>query len=55
VADLVARGLTNRQVASELSISEYTVANHLAKIRGKLRLHSRSQLTAWVMEQRLHP
>ena len=27
-----ARGLTNRQIASELSISEHTVANHVAKI-----------------------
>jgi DNA-binding CsgD family transcriptional regulator len=55
VADLVACGLTNRQIATELSISEHTVANHLAKIRRKLGLHSRSQLTAWVVEQRLHP
>ncbi len=55
VADLVARGLTNRQVASELSISEHTVANHLAKILRKLGFHSRSQLTAWVVEQRSLP
>jgi non-specific serine/threonine protein kinase len=47
VAALVARGLTNRRVASELSISEHTAATHVAKILKKLDLHSRSQLTAW--------
>jgi predicted ATPase/DNA-binding CsgD family transcriptional regulator len=48
VAALVARGLTNRRVASELSISEHTAATHVAKILKKLDLHSRSQLAAWV-------
>jgi len=53
VAALVARGLTNRQIASELSISEHTVATHLAKVRKKLGLSSRSQLSTWIAEQRL--
>jgi predicted ATPase/DNA-binding SARP family transcriptional activator/DNA-binding CsgD family transcriptional regulator len=44
VTALVARGLTNRQVARELSISEHTVAAHVAKILKKLGLRSRSQL-----------
>lgn len=53
VAALVARGFTNRQIASELSISEHTVANHVAKILRKLGFDSRSQVTVWVVEQRL--
>jgi predicted ATPase/DNA-binding SARP family transcriptional activator/DNA-binding CsgD family transcriptional regulator len=53
VAILVSRGLTNRQVASELFISEHTVATHIAKILKKLALSSRSQLSAWVIERRL--
>jgi non-specific serine/threonine protein kinase len=44
VALLVARGLTNRQIALELSISEHTVANHVRKILKKLGLHSRAQI-----------
>jgi DNA-binding CsgD family transcriptional regulator len=44
VAFLVARGLTNRQIASELSISEHTAATHVGKIFKKLGLSSRSQL-----------
>jgi DNA-binding NarL/FixJ family response regulator len=54
VAVLVSRGLTNRQVASELSISEHTVANHISKVLNKLGLSSRSQLAAWLTE-RLRP
>jgi len=55
IAALVARGLTNRQIATELSISEHTVANHIAKTLKKLGLSSRSQLTAWLAQQRILP
>jgi predicted ATPase/DNA-binding SARP family transcriptional activator/DNA-binding CsgD family transcriptional regulator len=48
VAVLVAQGLTNRQVAARLVISESTVETHLARIFKKLGLHSRSQLAVWV-------
>ena len=47
VALLVARGLTNRQVARQLSISERTAANHVAKILRKLGLSSRAQIASW--------
>ena len=52
VAALVARGLTNRQIATELSISEHTVANHVGRILRKLKLESRAQISAWVVERR---
>jgi DNA-binding NarL/FixJ family response regulator len=54
-ARFVASGLTNRQIASELSISEHTVATHVSKIMRKLELSSRSQLAAWVAEQHGSP
>ena len=47
VALLVARGLTNRQISTELTISERTVDNHVANILKKLGLSSRSQVVAW--------
>jgi DNA-binding NarL/FixJ family response regulator len=50
VVVLVARGLTNRQVSIELSISERTAANHVAKILRKLGLRSRAQIANWVSE-----
>ena len=55
VAALVGRGLTNRQIASELTISEHTVANHVAKILRKLRLRSRSQIGTWMGQQQTLP
>jgi non-specific serine/threonine protein kinase len=45
IALLVGRGLTNRQIALELSISEHTVANHVRKILKKLKLRSRTQIS----------
>jgi DNA-binding CsgD family transcriptional regulator len=53
VAVLVARGMTNRKIASDLTISEHTAATHVTKILKKLRTNSRSQLAAWVTEQEL--
>jgi DNA-binding NarL/FixJ family response regulator len=53
VAALVARGLSNRQVASELHLSECTVENHASKILRKLALASRAEIAAWATRQRL--
>jgi predicted ATPase/DNA-binding SARP family transcriptional activator/DNA-binding CsgD family transcriptional regulator/Tfp pilus assembly protein PilF len=53
VAVLVSRGLSNRRIASELSISEHTVATHIARILKRLGLNSRSRLSAWVAERGL--
>lgn len=53
IAILIAQGLTNRQIASVLSISEHTAATHIAKILKKLGFHSRSQIATWITEQGL--
>ena len=47
VALLVARGLTNRQVSAELTISERTAGNHVARILRKIGLTSRAQVAGW--------
>ena len=52
VALLVARGLTNRQISQELSISERTAGNHVAKILRKLGLGSRTQIGSLLVEDR---
>jgi ATP/maltotriose-dependent transcriptional regulator MalT len=46
VATLVARGMTNRQVAAELYVSSKAVEYHLRNIFGKLGVSSRSELRA---------
>jgi predicted ATPase/DNA-binding CsgD family transcriptional regulator len=48
VSSLVVRGMTNRQLAVELSISEHTAATHVRRIFKKLGLHSRAELATWV-------
>ncbi len=48
VAILVAQGLTNRDIATRLFISERTAESHVEQIRGKLGFHSRVQIAAWV-------
>ena len=48
VARLVARGLTNRQIAAELVISERTASRHVEHILNKLGFHTRSQIATWV-------
>jgi non-specific serine/threonine protein kinase len=53
VAVLIARGLTNRQIAGELSITEGTAAIHVQHILNKLGSSSRAQVAAWASEQGL--
>ena len=55
IAALVARGLTNRQIAAELFISERTAGTHVANILGKLGFTSRAQVAAWAVEHGLTP
>ncbi|GAC1507281.1 MAG: hypothetical protein NVS1B3_07560 [Candidatus Dormibacteraceae bacterium] len=48
IARLVALGLTNRQIAQHLSLSERTVEWHVDQILNRFGYSSRSQLAAWV-------
>jgi DNA-binding NarL/FixJ family response regulator len=54
VARLLARGLTNRQIAGALVISERTADAHVANIFGKLGFNTRAQVAAWAVEAGLH-
>jgi predicted ATPase/DNA-binding NarL/FixJ family response regulator len=52
VADLVARGMSNRMIAATLVLSPRTVDGHVERIFTKLGFTSRAQVVAWVSEQR---
>jgi len=53
VLRLVASGITNRAIATELVLSEKTVARHLSNIFTKLGISSRSAATAYAYEHNL--
>lgn len=53
VLKLVAQGLTNREIAGELYISENTVKNHVRNILEKLHLHSRMEAVVYAVREKL--
>ncbi len=53
VAALIARGLTNRQIAEALVISERTASTHVTHILNRLGFTTRAQVAAWAVEQGL--
>jgi DNA-binding CsgD family transcriptional regulator len=52
VAELVAGGLTNRNIAEYLNLSPHTVDAHLKHIYTKLDIHSRVELTVLALQHR---
>jgi predicted ATPase/DNA-binding CsgD family transcriptional regulator len=48
VAQLVADGLSNKQIGAKLFLSEHTVDSHIRAIMSKLGVNSRAQIAAWV-------
>jgi two-component system, NarL family, response regulator DevR len=55
VLALVARGLTNRQIAEALSLSEKTACNHLSHILEKLGLSRRSEAAVYAVQHQMLP
>jgi len=51
ILDNIARGMTNKQVAYALSISEQTVKNHMSSILRKLSVNDRTQAVVYAMKQ----
>ncbi|MCW2502427.1 MAG: LuxR family transcriptional regulator [Actinomycetia bacterium] len=49
IAELVAVGLTNQQIANQLVISRRTAEGHVEHILGKLGFTTRTQIAAWLL------
>jgi predicted ATPase/DNA-binding CsgD family transcriptional regulator len=52
VADLVAQGMTDREIAAELVIAQRTAESHVQHILTKLGFKSRSQIAAWTVSRK---
>jgi predicted ATPase/DNA-binding CsgD family transcriptional regulator len=55
IAGLITRGLSNKEIANALVISQRTAEGHVEHILAKLGFNNRVQIAAWVAEQRLTP
>jgi two-component system, NarL family, nitrate/nitrite response regulator NarL len=55
VANLVAEGMANKDVAVKLGLSEHTVSNYLFRIYNKLGISSRIELALYVLKERERP
>jgi NarL family two-component system response regulator LiaR len=53
VLRLVARGMNNRDIASELVISEKTVKTHISSLLSKLNLNDRTQLAIFAIKNKM--
>jgi two-component system NarL family response regulator len=53
VLKLVAQGMSNREIASDLFISENTVKNHVRNILEKLHLHSRMEAVMYAVREKI--
>jgi predicted ATPase/DNA-binding CsgD family transcriptional regulator len=52
IADLIARGMSNKEIGAALVISKRTVDTHVEHILAKLGFTSRAQVATWVIGQR---
>jgi DNA-binding NarL/FixJ family response regulator len=52
IVPLVAQGLTNKEISSNLSLSEHTIKNHLFRMYEKLGISSRVELILYAVSER---
>jgi DNA-binding NarL/FixJ family response regulator len=52
VVDLIGEGMSNREIADRLGVSEKTVKNHVTSVLAKMGLQRRTQVTAWIAGRR---
>ncbi|HLW48453.1 MAG TPA: tetratricopeptide repeat protein [bacterium] len=53
VAALIAQGLANREIASQLGITERTAETHVRNLLNKMKVNSRTQIAVWAVKHGL--
>ncbi|MBD2545113.1 response regulator transcription factor [Planktothricoides raciborskii] len=52
VVQLVARGLSNREIAEVMNVSQRTIESHVSNMLAKTSLHNRTELARWAIESK---
>ena len=50
VVQLVSQGMSNREIAEKLNVSQRTIESHVSNMLNKTNLHNRTELARWAME-----
>jgi DNA-binding NarL/FixJ family response regulator len=53
VVQLVAKGLANKDIATQMNLSQRTVESHVSNMLGKTGLNNRTELARWAIESRM--
>ena len=53
VVEKVAKGMANREIATELNVSQRTIESHVSNMLNKTSLHNRTELARWAMENNM--
>jgi DNA-binding NarL/FixJ family response regulator len=53
VIQLVAKGLGNRNIAQQMSLSQRTIESHVSNMLNKTGLNNRTELARWAIEKRM--
>ncbi len=54
ILSLLAQGLSNKEIAAQLYLSEKTIKHRVSEILSKLSLHNRTQAAIWAVEHELN-
>ncbi|MEB3274163.1 MAG: response regulator transcription factor [Prochlorothrix sp.] len=52
VVQFVARGMSNRDVAEQMGVSQRTIESHVSNMLGKTGLNNRTELARWAIESK---
>ncbi len=51
VIQLVSQGMSNREIASQLNVSQRTIESHVSNMLNKTGLHNRTELARWAIQK----
>jgi DNA-binding NarL/FixJ family response regulator len=53
VVNLVAQGMSNKEICQELGVSQRTIESHVSNMLNKTGLHNRTELSRWAIQNEL--